>query len=78
LSKLEEIEEIRRLEESLWQAEFRYDNKYMDKFLAPDFIEFGRSGKIYSRSEMFFEPGTPDNIEVTLPLPGCERLVIPT
>ncbi|MCF6322046.1 MAG: DUF4440 domain-containing protein [Rhizobiaceae bacterium] len=70
MSKLEEIEEIRRLEESLWQAEFRYDNQNMDNILAPDFVEFGRSGKIYSRSEMFFDSGTSGNIEAMLPLPG--------
>lgn len=61
--------EIRRLEESLWQAECRYDNVLMDKIFAVDFFEFGRSGRTYSRTEMMFEEGTFNEIAATLPLP---------
>jgi hypothetical protein len=43
--------ELTRLEESLWRAETRYDRDYMERILAPDFFEFGRSGRIYQRED---------------------------
>lgn len=63
------LEEIRRLEESLWQAESRFDNALMDKTFAQDFFEFGRSGRTYSRAEMMFEEGSFGEIAATIPLP---------
>ena len=42
-------ERIRELEESLWIPDTRFDRAYMDRVLAPDFVEFGRSGRVYSR-----------------------------
>ena len=62
------FEEIRGLEECLWRGQTRFDNSLMDKIFAPDFVEFGRSGKIYSRSEMFFLADTNREILATLPL----------
>ena len=44
-------DELKSLEESLWREETRFNKGYMDKLLAKDFFEFGRSGKIYSRSD---------------------------
>ena len=44
-----DYQELKKLEESLWIPETRFDNNYMEKILAPDFFEFGRSGKIYAR-----------------------------
>jgi hypothetical protein len=38
----------------------------MDRILAPDFIEFGRSGRIYSREEALAVPR--QNIDARLPL----------
>lgn len=64
------LEEIRLLEESLWVAGSRFDNKLMDEIFAPDFFEFGRSGKKYSRAEMMFEQTTSKEIKATLPLPN--------
>jgi len=46
-----EHDELKSLEESLWREETRFNKSYMDKILAEDFFEFGRSGKIYSRSD---------------------------
>lgn len=46
-----ERDELRSLEESLWREETRFNKGYMNKLLAEDFFEFGRSGKIYSRSD---------------------------
>ena len=47
------------LEESLWRAETRFDRDYLERILAPDFIEFGRSGRIYQRSESLGGPAEP-------------------
>ena len=62
----EDRETLRTLEESLWQAETRFDRKYMDRILAPDFFEFGRSGSIYSREEIL--SASSQEIRATFPL----------
>jgi hypothetical protein len=51
-----EIAAIQALEESLWRPETRFDHAYMDRILAPDFLEFGRSGRIYNRAEVLTVP----------------------
>lgn len=63
------FDEIRRLEESLWQAKSRFDNNLMDQVFAEDFFEFGRSGRTYARHEMLFEPTDFQEIAATIPLP---------
>ena len=57
-----------QLEESLWRGETRFDDALMDRIFADDFIEFGRSGKTYSRAEMFFGTSGLTEIDATLPL----------
>jgi hypothetical protein len=42
-------DQLESLEYSLWRAETRFDPAYMDAVLAPDFFEFGRSGRVYDR-----------------------------
>lgn len=42
---------LKLLEENLWKTDFRFDVSKMDKVLALDFFEFGRSGKIYQRKD---------------------------
>ena len=49
LSK-DDYEKLRQLEESLWRSETRFDQEYMNNVLAPDFFEYGRSGRIYQRA----------------------------
>jgi len=51
--------QLQSLEESLWRAEARFDRDYLERILAPDFIEFGRSGRIYSRREIIDTPSQP-------------------
>jgi len=46
-----EIDQLRRLEESLWIASTRFDRDYMEQVLHLDFFEFGRSGKLYTRDQ---------------------------
>lgn len=49
-SELELSAVLQPLEESLWRSETRYDPAYMEAILAPDFVEFGRSGRVWSKS----------------------------
>jgi hypothetical protein len=57
---------LKELEESLWRSETRFDQAYMERILAPDFFEFGRSGRTYTREETLAVP--PQEIDVRLPL----------
>jgi len=63
-----DLEELRSLEESLWIAETRYNGEIMEQCFAPDFIEFGCSGRTYSRAEMLVMPKTQTEIQATIPL----------
>jgi len=65
-------EQLIKLEESLWIAETRYDDAYMDQILAAGFVEFGRSGKRYERSEMFLGGYAGQVIECKIPIPKFE------
>jgi hypothetical protein len=60
----EDHDQLRRLEESLWRAETRFDRDHMSEVLAPDFLEFGRSGQVYGREDVLNDPAQP--IEATL------------
>jgi hypothetical protein len=63
----EDSEQLRELEESLWQQEHRFDRAYMEATLAPDFFEFGRSGRVYRRDDTLNIETQP--IHAMLPLP---------
>ncbi|MHB1677610.1 MAG: nuclear transport factor 2 family protein [Sulfuriferula sp.] len=58
---------LRRLEENLWREETRFDIPYLQRILAADFFEFGRSGRVYTREECLAAVRQP--IEALLPLP---------
>lgn len=62
-----DIEEIQKLEESLWRTETRFDLNYMERILAPDFFEFGRSGRIYQRNDTL-HGARPQVINAKIPL----------
>ena len=67
---------LERLEEELWREETRFDRARMDAITAPDFLEFGRSGRIYRREDSLTVPRQP--IDAVLPLPDFEaRLLHP-
>ncbi len=53
------------LEHSLWRGETRHDRALMEATFAPDFHEFGRSGRRYSRDELL-PNGETDPIDATL------------
>jgi hypothetical protein len=60
--------ELRQLEENLWRAETRFDDALMDGVFAADLIEFGRSGRIYARDDMFIGQAGWTEIDAVLPL----------
>ena len=71
-----DFEKLRELEESLWRSETRFDRERMSQALAPDFIEFGRSGRVYRLGEVLSVE--PQEIPAQLPLPNLEiRLLHP-
>lgn len=55
-----------RLEEAMWREETRFDMAFMERALAPDFFEFGRSGRTYTRQQILDLPREP--IAAHLPL----------
>jgi len=59
---------LERLEEELWREETRFDLKRMNEIIAPDFFEFGRSGRAYGRDQTLSIPSGP--IEARFPLDG--------
>jgi hypothetical protein len=59
---------LERLEEELWREETRFDSGRMEQLLAPDFFEFGRSGRVYRREDTLSVPR--GRIDAILPLPS--------
>jgi hypothetical protein len=57
---------LEQLETSLWREDSRFDRALMEPIFAPDFIEFGRSGRIWSRDECLSAVRRP--IGASLPL----------
>jgi hypothetical protein len=51
------LEELRNLETELHKDETRRNRKRMEMLLHPDFVEFGRSGTRYTRSDILGEFG---------------------
>ncbi len=62
-----DIATLQRLEEELWVAQTRFDQSYMNEIFAPDFLEFGRSGNVWSRAELLSKSAP--SIAAVLPLP---------
>lgn len=54
------------LEHTLWRTETRFDRALMEATFAPDFFEFGRSGRRYTRAELLFDAKDAKNIDATL------------
>jgi hypothetical protein len=59
--------ELRTLEERLLDPQFRRDRPAVASLLAPDFVEFGSSGRIYTRDQILdhLEIESPHRIELT-------------
>lgn len=58
------------LEECMWRTETRFDLAFMERTLAPDFFEFGRSGRAWTREQILDMAGRP--IDAVLPLPNLK------
>ena len=63
---MDEATQLHQLEESLWRAETRFDRAHMESVLAPGFFEFGRSGRVHTRTEILELEAT--SIGARLPL----------
>lgn len=50
----------------MWREETRFDMAFMERALAPDFFEFGRSGRTYTRRQILDFPR--ESIAARLPL----------
>jgi hypothetical protein len=57
-------QQLIELEWALWRAETRFDAEFMERTLAPDFAEFGRSGRVYARADTLAVGG--DSIDAKL------------
>ena len=64
----EDKTELSRLEEAMWRPHTRFDLAFQEARFAQDFVEFGRSGRVYNRAQIIRTDTQP--IEATLPLPG--------
>ena len=56
------------LEENMWREATRFDPAFMQKALAVDFFEYGRSGKTYTRAQILAAPR--QAIDAVIPLPN--------
>jgi len=64
----EDAARLTALEESLWRPATRFDRAHLERVLADDFDEFGRSGRHWSRAASIAAEAAP--FETVLPLPG--------
>lgn len=70
---------VRKLEEGMWQARTRFNPEWLTQHLHPEFVEFGRSGRVYSYDTLF--PPIASEFDCQLPLPNfrvahIDRLVV--
>lgn len=69
-------DELTQLEEDMWREGTRYDLAFQERRFAPDFIEFGRSGRVYSREQAICTEPRP--ILAALPLPNLSVRLLDT
>jgi hypothetical protein len=62
------------LEEAMWREESRFDLVFQEQRFASDFVEFGRSGRTYTREQIIRSEASP--IQVKLPLPNLKVRVL--
>lgn len=66
--------ELQRLEESMWQQSHRFDLAFQETRFASDFVEFGRSGRVYDRAQVIRTDSQP--IAARLPLANLRFRVL--
>ncbi len=67
-----EVAEITQLERSLWRSETRFDLRHMERIVAKDFREFGKSGRRYSRKDIITETAEDPQITAVLHNLTCD------
>jgi hypothetical protein len=72
----EDRAELTQLEEAMWREATRYDLAFQERRFAQDFIEFGRSGRVYSRKQAICTD--PQQIQAVLPLPNLRIRLLDT
>ncbi len=65
---------IRTLEEGMWRAATRFDPEWLKRHVHTEFIEFGRSGRVYQYESLFPPKATDFNCQ--LPLPNFKASII--
>ena len=53
------------LEHAMWNEETRFDLAFQEAKFAPDFLEFGRSGRTYSRSQVIRTDRSPIDAQLS-------------
>jgi hypothetical protein len=61
-----DLADLPAVERSLWEAATTYDRAHMARTMAEDFIEFGRSGAFYTRTEMLAAPNAAQDVQALL------------
>ena len=69
-SNMAQVAVIKDLEEGMWTFERRSNEAWLQRYLHNEFMEVGRSGKRYNRSELF--PITIAPFKAMIPLPNFE------
>jgi hypothetical protein len=57
--------ELTSLEHAMWQESMRFNLAFQEARFAADFVEFGRSGRTYTRSEIICTDRSPINAKLT-------------
>ena len=55
------LEFLLKLEMSLWIEETRNNREFLDKILHKDFMEFGKSGKVFNKKDILEDTSTKIN-----------------
>lgn len=72
----EDRAELTRLEEDMWRDATRFDLAFQERRFAQDFVEYGRSGRIYSRKQCIRTEH--QQILAVLPLPNLSIRLLDT
>lgn len=60
----DERDEFREREECLWRAQTRFDRRFMQQVLHPEFAEFGRSGRVRTHEQALDVDPVPLDVEM--------------
>jgi hypothetical protein len=58
-------QDLTALEHAMWQESTRFDLAFQEARFAADFLEFGRSGRTYTRTQIIRTDRSPINAKLT-------------